>query len=182
MEEIKTGFTRVTEVLQLYNSYASVDPRVLHYAADRGTRVHRYCELHALGEYYPTPDEEISGYVNSFTQWYDAMVDKVLSLELRIYDELLRITGQLDMIAILKNDSKPTIVDFKTPATTSKTWQIQLAAYKYLAEREGLEIDRRIALKLLKTGEIAQVIEYTNHKEDFEIFKGILQAHRFFNV
>jgi hypothetical protein len=44
-DDIPPGYARVTEILQPYTSFDGIDPAVLAKAADRGTRVHKYCEL-----------------------------------------------------------------------------------------------------------------------------------------
>jgi len=183
MKEIKDGYLRVTEVLKPFVSFDHINPVVLQKACERGTRVHRYAELYAKGEYFPEPEPELAGYVKSFTRWFDEMVEEVLYLELRLYDDNLRITGQVDLIARLRGCSDSSVViDYKTAANASLSWNLQLAAYKHLViGYEGLYPHRRIALQLFKDGSFPKIIEYTS-PQDWEIYKGILAAVRFFDV
>jgi len=132
MTEIKDGFIRVTSVFSPFVKFDHIDPLVLHNACERGTKVHRLAELHMLNEYFPDPDESLLGYLNSFRAWYDSMVSELISTEQRLYDTLLKVTGAVDIIAILKNDKAPTIIDIKTPATESKSWCLQTAMYRQL--------------------------------------------------
>lgn len=181
-EQINPNYLRVTEVLQPYNNFENIPPHILHNACERGTKVHRYCELYAMDEYFPEPAEELQGYVESFTQWHDEVIDKVLYLELRLYNDLYRITGAVDMIAVLKGDRAPTVIDYKTPATESKSWALQTAAYQFLADGyEGIKPTRRIALQLRKSGNPPKVIEYTDFEKHWNIYKGMLAAKRFFD-
>lgn len=181
-ETIKAGYTRVTEPLALFNNFDHIPPDVLQNAADRGTRVHRYCELHARGDYFPTVDRSIQGYIDGYCRWHDEMVDKTLFIEQRLYNDLYRITGQIDEVAILKGDTTPTVIDWKTPIVASKSWALQTAAYQFLVDGfEGLKPTRRIALQLFKDGKYPKVIEYTDYENDWGIYKGILKAMRFFN-
>lgn len=183
MEEIKPGFTRVTTPLSIYNKFDAIDPTVLQNAAERGSRVHKYCEMYAKGEYLPEPEKEISLYLESFREWHDSMVEEVISTEQRFYDDTLMLTGQIDLIATVRGDKLPAIIDIKTAQTKSKTWPLQLAAYKHLSE---IGIDprvktRRIALQLRKDGMRAKVVEYTNYAVELKIYLGILEAWRFFS-
>jgi len=181
-EEIKTGYLRVTEVMKPFIDFSKIPPKVLKHACDRGTKVHRLAELYAKDEYFPEPEPELSGYVDSFKMWFDEMVEEVVSLEVRLYDNTLMITGAIDLVAKLKGSDGPVIVDYKTPANASKSWALQLSAYQnlYNIQKDNKEkVNRRIALQLMKDGKYPKIHEYTNPK-DFEIYKGILQAVRFF--
>jgi len=183
-EEIKTGYLRVTECLSKYNDFSKIPPRVLKNACDRGTKVHNYCFMYAKNEWFPTPDEPIAGFVDSFIKFFDEMVDDVIALEERYYDNNLKITGAIDAVVRLKNSNVPVIIDYKTPASESKTWKMQLSAYKWLydnnlnvKEKSG----RRIALMLKKDGSFPKVIEYTS-PNDWELYKSALMLHRYFYV
>jgi len=132
MESIREQFTRVTSIFSPYVSFDHINPVTLHNACERGTRVHLLCELHMLDEYFPEPDESLLGYLNSFRGWYDKMVDKLISTEQRIYNDELMLTGAIDIVCAIRGSTTPVIIDIKTPATESKTFRLQLAAYKYL--------------------------------------------------
>jgi hypothetical protein len=183
MSDIKEGYLRVTECLQKYNNFDKIPALVLHNASDRGTKVHRLAELHMLGEYFPEPDKELLGYLKSFQGWYDTMVSKLISTEERFYDDVLMLTGCVDIVAVLKGDKAPTIIDIKTPSTESKTWKLQLAMYRQLfntqKDTKG-KAERRIALKLDKNGKLPKIYEYTNHEQDLKLYMSALELHRYF--
>lgn len=179
MEEIRAGYDRVTSILERFSGYEGIDPEILRKAGERGTKVHKYCEAYAKEEWFPTPDEKIKPYVDSFIGWFDTMVEKVICLEERHYNDTYMITGAVDAILILKGDTEPTIVDYKTCQIMPRTAQLQTAAYMFLANK--YKPKRRIALKLLKTGKPPKVVEYTDFHSDWILYKGILNAIRFFN-
>jgi len=182
MEKIRDGFTRVTKPLSLFNNFSNIDPAVLSRACDRGTKVHGYCALYAETNYFPEPDEAIRGYLTSFQQWFDGMVDEVVLVEWRGYSEALRLTGAVDLIAKLRGDDCLTIIDYKTSQAISKSWALQTAAYKFLVEENTeLKIGRRIALQISKDGKPPKVTEYTNDKQDWALYKAALALHRYFN-
>jgi len=184
MEVIKPGYRRVTEVMNRYTDFSNIDPVVLARAADRGTRVHGFCSLHAAGTPVFFVDDDCAGYVKSFEEWFSNRVDKVLVNEDRFYCDKWRITGAIDLVVILKGESKPTIIDIKSPATTSKSWALQTAAYQYLYNKEVGKCaygpaDRRLVLMVRKDGSAAKVVEYNNPMH-WEIYLGILKAERYF--
>jgi len=184
-ETIKPNYTRVTTPLSKYNDFSSVDPLVLHKACERGTKVHRYCELHMLDEYFPEPDKELAGYVESFKKWYDTMVSELISTEERYYDTKLKITGAIDIVAVLKGDRHPTIIDIKTPALAGKTWRLQLAAYKHLyniQESSSIPAERCLSLRVDKEGKKAKINEYTSDYDlNIYLYMAALKLHRYFN-
>ena len=179
MEEIKQEYTRVTEILSLYNNFDAIRPEVLQHAADRGTSVHNYCACIARDEYFPDPDEEASPYIQSFREWFEKMVDKVELVEKRLYNDDLMLTGAIDLVCTIRGSSTPVVVDIKTPQAKSRSWNLQLAAYRYLYGEN--EDPRRIALQLQKTGKIAKIVEYRDHERDWKLYLSALQLYRYFN-
>jgi len=175
---IKPGYTRVTEPLSLIQSFDGIDKIILKKAADRGTKVHRYCELYMMDEFTPA-DEEVEPYLSSFAQWYNVIVDEPLDIERRFYDDQLKITGKIDLIAKLHGDKKPSVIDIKTSQTKSKTWPLQLAAYKYLATLENIDCDRFLVVQLNKNGKRPEIIEYTEFNKYWELYKCALMTWRY---
>ena len=186
MEEIiRPGYRRVTEVMNRYTDFSHIDPVVLARAADRGTRVHGFCSLIAKGVPLPFVDDDCAGYVESFERWFSNRVETVLENEKRFYCDKWMITGAVDLVVILKGESTPTIIDIKSPATESKSWALQTAAYQYLYNKYMGKAgcgpaDRRLALMVRKNGSSAKIVEYNNPMH-LEIYLGILRAEMFFS-
>ena len=180
MQDIKAGYMRVTEVLHRYVDFSNINPIVLSKAAERGSRVHGFCSLHAKGLYLPFIDKDCEGYVNSFQRWFDTYVDKVYVNEDRFYCDKLMITGAVDLVLSIKNDERLCVIDLKTPAIISKSWQLQTSAYQYLYNRNNKnKVKRRAVLQIKKDGKEASFREHENSK-DWITYLGILRAERYF--
>jgi RecB family exonuclease len=176
-------YPRVSDILSPYSKkdFESISPEVLAHAAERGTKVHKYCTGYVRGLWLPDIEEECQPYVDSFIQWYDKNCDKTLFYESRLYDDALRYTGEIDLIVILKDGSR-TLVDIKTSATVSKSWIVQLAAYKNLLSVNNIEINYTLNLQVCKTGKLAK--EYSHNAENltqaWDLFKGLIKAYDYF--
>ncbi len=182
-DDIPTGYNRVTEILEFYTNFSGIDPLTLANAADRGSRVHKYCEMYALNLFLSDIDEDCKNYFNSFKEWYDSFVVKLLYNELRINSEKYLLTGKFDLIVQLKGDPEDclTLIDIKTPASSSLTWPLQMAAYSMLLrEEKKVLVSRRIVLMLPKHGEKAKIIEYQDHDLHEKLYISALTLFRFF--
>jgi PD-(D/E)XK nuclease superfamily protein len=185
-EKIPEGYVRVTDLLAPYNGLQGIDPIVLEKAADRGKRVHAYCELYAQSLLIGDIDDDCKGYVDSFSDWFDSIVAEVLSFEERIFDQEHRLTGQYDLIVKFKGSDSKILIDIKTPAQSNPTWALQTAAYMWMLNRKGPErlVDRRGCLMIDRNGKFATFKEYgTSPSDDIRdrsVFIGILEAYRYF--
>lgn len=180
---IPNDYTRVTEPLKMLKNFDDIDPQVLINAADRGTRVHKYCEMHMKNLFCPEIDEDCVLYVESFIAWYDEMVESPLLIEERINSADFKLSGQVDLVAILKNDTEISVIDIKTPVKPCSTWALQSAAYKILLEKQlELKISRRICLMLSKYGSAAKLVEYTDHQNDERLYLNALELYRKFYI
>ena len=179
-ENIPDGYIRVTSVLSPYTKLDHIDPSTLANAADRGTRVHAYCEAHALGLFVDQVDADCKNYFDVFVKWFDEMVVDVFCTEKRVNSEKLRLSGAFDLVALLKGDDELSLIDIKTPANPATSWQLQTAAYKILAKEADIHVARRICLMLPKTSDHPTVIEYREHDRDEKLFLNALELYRFF--
>jgi PD-(D/E)XK nuclease superfamily protein len=173
------GYHRVTEVLSKYNDYSLVPPLFLNYAADRGKRVHQYCQLYASHMLFGKVDFDCAPYVQAFVDWFENTIESIVLVERRFNSDTLFITGQIDIIARIKGDDCLSIIDIKTGVSSSKTWNLQTAAYQYLAEENGYKIGRRLVLQLDHDGTY-KVHEFLEYKKEIVIYKAILSAYLFF--
>ena len=185
-DEIPAGYVRVTELLAPYNGLQGIDPLVLAKAADRGKRAHGYCELYAQSLLIGEVDDDCKGFVESFKNWFDNVVDEVVSFEERLFDEEHRLTGQYDLIIKMKGSKDHVLIDIKTPQSASKTWPLQTAAYMWMLNRRQLErvVQRRGCLMIDRKGSPACFKEHgSSPAEDItdrSVFLGILQTYRYF--
>jgi len=182
-EQIPQGYLRVSEILSPYCDYDGIPADILERACQRGTLVHKCCELYMQQEYVP-PLLEHQGYFDSFKLWYDDVESTLRNklIEKRMNHDLLRLSGMCDLAARFGEDETYTIFDIKTPASQKKSWRPQLSAYRYLFENvAGLPCNRRLVIHLQKDGKRARIIEYTDHDLDWQIFKNCLENYKFFN-
>ncbi len=170
-DEIKEGYVRVTDILRHFSGINHVPQEVLMKAADRGRRTHNALDGILNGLEPMTPDEDILGYLDSFKVWTLQNDFKPISLEERLYDDELKITGKYDGLIEFKGERY--LIDFKTPVKESKTWPIQLSAYAHM-----LRQDVKIAvIQLKKNGKEAAFIEY---EKDFSKFKACYDVYHLF--
>ena len=133
----RENYTRVTTILYPFSGLDKIDPDILAYAANRGTKVHKICEAIIEGYGEIDVDDETRPYVESFKQWWNKG-HEVVMVEQRFWCDELKITGQVDLI--IKTEEGLVIVDLKTSSKHSKTWQAQGCAYAYLAHAAGYDI------------------------------------------
>lgn len=114
---------RVTDVLKPYL------PEGLKYAnqthLDRGTGVHAVCRDIAQG-FYTVIDPAYQGWVDSFSRWFDKMVDEVYETEFELISDY-GFKGHPDFLGRLKT-GETDLVDYKTGAWDNY-WKLQLGAY-----------------------------------------------------
>lgn len=145
-------YPRVSEIIgkQNIDEMRSIPVEILANASIRGTKVHNYCTAHAKKLWIPDIEEEYKPYVNSFINWYDENVSELLYSNERLYDDSLCFTGEFDIIVLLKESGKIAMIDLKTSANASRSWPIQLAAYKHLCELNKVHADMYMNLHLKK--------------------------------
>jgi hypothetical protein len=170
----------VTEIIEPWVDFSKVPPATLKAAGERGTAVHEACALYAQGIPVLSIPPEISGYVESYKRWFDQLIDEVILVEERLFDYAIGYNGQLDLVARTKG-CEVWLVDLKSPVTLSKSWRVQLSAYKNLYERMGEKIDRSGTLRLRSDGKIPKMDWYEGGAaKDFNIFLSALNCHRFY--
>lgn len=173
MNEIKEGYTRVSDVLSPFSGLSNVPESVLNYAADRGTRAHIAIDsiIHGCGIF---PEDDILGYIESFKPWF---VGKTfIDTPDRFYlDSPMKLTGECD--AIYQSDDGLVLVDFKTPAKESKTWRLQGSCYSYMAKKSGFDIKRIEFVRLRKDGKPAVVYNYEEDWASFELIYSIYDKY-----
>ncbi len=169
---------RVTEILAPWSNFDGVPPEVLEAAADRGQRVHTACHAYVMG-LFDNPGEDAQGYVDGFKAWFDRRVDDVFGAEIELksqsgFDCFSGVVGHPDLIVKMKGEETLTLVDIKTPATLLRIWNVQLAAYKALSFKNGIDIDRMAILRLKPDGKSI----FTEVKDDSgHYINGFIKAY-----
>lgn len=178
-------YDRVTSIISEFSGIHKVPVDILKNAAARGTQVHTMIEGILKGFDFQEKDNLLYPYIKSFYKFWDdsshAFIDAELILEKRLYCERLRITGQIDVI--IKSKNKTYLIDWKTSSQPQKTWALQSAAYKYLAEENGYKnVGSVLFVKLSKDGKSPGLYKHENHKENIDIFLKCLDLYRWLGI
>jgi len=102
--------------------------RVLDYASELGTAVHKLTEYYLLNqeqkreELFYSSSQHARVMFNSFTTNLDK-INNIVALEAPLYSNLLKLAGRTDCIAEYKN--VPAIIDFKTSKNMKEEWWIE---------------------------------------------------------
>jgi hypothetical protein len=188
MSEIKTGYTRVTAILDPFSGLSKVDPMILKKAGTRGTIIHQVCDamIKKVGVLpYPALYEP---YIESFKLWAQ---DKIIKPSPgRIYYDPLKLTGEIDALIPMDGNSESwTLIDFKTSSKEGKTWYLQGSAYAHMLRAEGYSIGEIQFVHLSKTGKEPKIYTYREDWDKFltcyhmynEFFKTNLTSEEFYD-
>lgn len=149
-------------------------------SADIGTMIHDWLEqfLKAGLEKKPLPEKpvnpEMRNAIDAFLEWTKQNKVKFLESERKVYSIKHKYAGTCDAVAMV--NGKLTIIDFKTTNAVYPEMFLQTVAYqKALEEETGKQFTHNLILRLYK--EIPEkgippfeVIETTNHEENFKTF------------
>ncbi len=175
---------RVTEVISPFTGIEFVPKEVLKKAGDRGTRVHKYIEGILNGWEFHVKHEDSIKYIESFnTFWNDSKdsFDGKVTLEKRFYCDKHMITGQADVI--IETEGRTYMIDWKTSSMPQKSWALQGAAYRYLAEEAGYKnVDSVLFVKLNKLGKAPSLYKHEDHEENLATFLKCLDLYRWFEM
>jgi hypothetical protein len=173
----------VTAIIGFVNSRAfdNIPAMILEAAGQRGTAVHSEIAASLLGLWYEERPE-IAGYMMSLHIWVKDFVEEVVAVEQDFTSPLYGVRGRPDAILRIRGDIGLSLVDWKTPKPLSRSWRVQLAGYRLLAEANGLKIDRVASLRLDKDGAPAKFQGYTKTlAADTNVFRSALNVWKFFN-
>lgn len=182
MEEIKEGYTRVSQILGQWNHLAHIPTHILENKCRIGSEVHDTIAAEVEGIYLEG-QEDTKGYIQSWTQWAIERQDDIeyLLTEKRFYCDNLKITGKVD--AIINLGESQVIVDYKTSAKAfEKMWALQAAFYYYLIIQNNVHVDPHVMfLHLQKDGTKAKEIDIYCNEELREEAMRALGTYRYFH-
>lgn len=171
-----TGLPSVTTIISPYIDKEWFDDE----SRRRGENVHAACAAYAMGLFVVDLPYEHQGYFESFKQWFELMSPTPIMVEKRLVDEKMGYCGQLDFA--FKTDTN-TLVDFKTSQSHQNWWVLQYSAYKHLFEvNTGERIKSGGCLRLRQDGGLPIFDQMPGDtRKAFNVFTGLLNAHKFFN-
>jgi len=147
----ETGYPSVTTILRPYLDTEWFTQE----AAERGTAVHGATAAYLRGAWTMPLPAAWQPYFDSARQWIHAAVKEPILIEERL----------------------------KTSQAYYKWWEIQAAAYRHLAFVDrGIKTERSLSVRLKADGSGVLINEHPQRTaEDMNIFRGLLNAHNFFN-
>ena len=148
------AWPRVTEIIgEIFPSYhlekmKREDPEHLQALADNGTEFHEWAALAVtkkLDTFGPAflglqaRDPEMSKAVINLIGWASVNIEKVIATEQAVFSTKYQYRGTCDLIAIVKGEKPPVVIDWKRRATVDEyEGRLQLAAYRFAATEMGL--------------------------------------------
>jgi hypothetical protein len=165
---------------------SQIPPNLLAQGAARGSEVHIYCAAMFEGLYIPVPPSDTAkGYIESCIKWKQQYVKEVVAVELYLEHPEFQYCGTIDLICLLHGDTRPRIVDLKTPKAVGRLWITQVVAYAYMAKANGHDIDvaNSGTLRLRENGDMAifDALEDEHEKSrHFLAFINGVSAYRYF--
>lgn len=195
----------VTTVLKVLNKPALVSwanslgfkrqsyKKELERTARVGTLVHSYAEERFNKKLFRdmkrafrlddfSREQALSAY-NGFKMWLRDNKDlEVIASEKELVSNKNKYGGTIDLIA--KIDGETFIVDFKTSAKVHSTMFLQLSAYVYMAEENGIKIDRVGIVRLSKNKGNYEFVVMKRKKLQpyFDIFLKLLDVYKSWNM
>ena len=156
--------------------------RVMHQAAEIGTGLHKVCHIFNNDRSFEMPTtSKIGQMFDTYKQWFEAVIDEVIGTEQLVVNKKFGYAGTFDLLAVLKGDTVPSVIDLKTSKDFWPTMALQLAAYREALLEEGKRVNRRLIVRIdrLETPKL-EVKEYTQHAGDFNAFLAALSLFRYF--
>ena len=183
-EEIKEGYTRVSQILSQWDKFSFIDPTVLERKRLIGINVHAGIDSHNKGIPAYMSDDEGGQYFKSFLLYQRKERLAIINSEFRMYDDELMITGKIDGLLSYPgyDQDKHILVDWKTSSTRDDLmWEMQANFYMYLLKMNGVDHVSDICrfVKLDKDGGLPKVYEYEYSPKIMEsCFASVVTYHR----
>lgn len=182
---LRDSYLRVTKVLSPFTGIEFVPEHLLEHACDRGTRVHRHIEGILNGWSFDDVHPLVTPYVESFQHFWEsskhAFEGAKILLEHRLYCDTHKITGCPDIM--IDTGRHVYIIDWKTSAKMHKSWYLQGAAYKYMAEIEfGIKTVEDVLFVKLNKGKKPTLYKSHEYREHADIFFKCLDLYRWFEM
>lgn len=153
--------------------------RVAKAGSDFGTEFHALASDINRGEHLKRgwqPPGEFRNQAFAYIDWLHKHVSSIQAVEKRTYSPQRCYAGTLDLLATIRGDSLPSIIDIKTSNNTSIDWPLQLTAYKEAEEELGQPIQRRLIVRVPKTAPYDVVVfDYKNHDDDSIVWDNTLR-------
>ncbi|HEY4037789.1 MAG TPA: hypothetical protein VGM15_03125 [Burkholderiaceae bacterium] len=132
----------VTQILAPLYRWAGIPDAVLEYARERGSAVHRACELDDRGILDPrSVDPIVRPYLEAWRAFRHYSGFHAEEIEQPRYSERMGFAGTPDRVGRLTRlrDEPRAVLDIKTSATVGPVHGLQTAGYRWLIDEDGLK-------------------------------------------
>lgn len=181
MEQIKEGYTRVSSILAIFQAYSFVPRDKLKKAQDLGTGIHEAIDSYFKYEFSPL-DSRKTPHFQSFLTWAEQFNPRPLLTETRFYDDHWKITGKLDLLAMLGDEI--VLIDFKTGSWAHpQIWQLQATFYRYLLTVNGYRSlpNKFMFVQLNADSAQSRIFEFDYDKKNLQVCKHALRCFQYFD-
>jgi len=163
----------VTQILEPLYDFSKISKEALDNASERGTIVHKACEMLDLGTLdEQSLDEEIQQYLSGYKKFLSESGFRVDRIEQVVFNETMGYCGTLDRTGKLGRSN--VLVDIKSGMKSPVTGP-QTAAYsEALTSMVGGTISKRFGL-YIKPNDY-KLIPYTE-TNDWRVFRACLDVH-----
>lgn len=173
----------VTKILDdVFDEYRSIDPETLRRAQERGTAVHKACELHDMAQLdFSSVDETIAPYLEGYIKFVSETKFEHHAVEQKVVSRKYGYAGTLDRLGVLGKSKRRCQIDLKSAVSVSRSVGPQTAAYEQAAREEHWiepkEIIDRYALQLRADG--GYRLLPCKSPADFSVFLSALTIYKF---
>lgn len=174
--------TEVLDLAQLSNIREVIrvaGAEVVAHAADRGRRVHIYCELVDREEAFrlEAVPADVRGYVQAYQRFVIETGFVPELIEEPMVSSSLRFAGTVDRVGTCRLLDGLHTFDLKTPASDDPAWPIQTAGYALLVDENYGMRTRRHCVQLRPNGRFK--IHSHPSETDYRIFRAALEVAHF---
>lgn len=153
--------------------------RVSREATGLGTSLHKAAERLARGDNVIGMPDAAWPLFRAYRAWFKEHVRTVIGCEKLAVSRLHRFAGTVDLIALLDDDERPSVIDLKTSNSVSETWGLQLAAYQLALDESDIECARRVIVQIpSKEAGALYVHDLNDHDHDQRAFINALKLYR----
>lgn len=180
-DPIDPKYTRVSQILSIFQHYAHVPTAKLKKAQDIGTDIHSAIEDYWRNGFQPVRSSNLP-YFESFLQWAEEHHPNPIIFEQRFNDPTLLITGRIDLLAHI--EGLPYLIDFKTGSWSHpEIWELQMCFYRHLLSiTKAPSVPNRFAIvHLSKEGLMPSLTEFTYDPKLWDVCLGAIDCYRFFS-
>lgn len=149
--------------------------RIKTAAGERGTRVHRACDLLEEGATLNEEDYSVEEWnmINSFVAWYHQYKPAKLATEFPIFSPKGKYAGRLDRIYMIMG--QVTLLDFKSSSGIHDHFPLQFASYaKAIELTTDCKIDQTAALQLgARNKDGFRFVVFPDWKDHYKVFEHV---------